>query len=162
MAVQEPYVSYGLVAREIERVDSGYRPMLSVQSSLVMYPIFAFGSEAQRIKYLPRLASGEWIGCFGLTEPDAGPDPGAMRTRAVKVDGGYVINGSKTWISNAPIADVLSHLVLAWGWVPAVLVSFGALVFAPYAINRARHDEISAELRLRRAAIVNERAGTSS
>lgn len=100
------YVSYGLVAREIERVDSGYRSMLSVQSSLVMYPIFAFGSEAQRIKYLPRLATGEWIGCFGLTEPDAGSDPGAMRTRAVKVDGGYVINGSKTWISNAPIADV--------------------------------------------------------
>ncbi|MFM2371597.1 MAG: hypothetical protein RIS85_1319 [Pseudomonadota bacterium] len=100
------YVSYGLVAREIERVDSGYRSMMSVQSSLVMYPIFAYGSEEQAEKYLPGLASGELIGCFGLTEPDAGSDPGGMRTRAEKIDGGYRLNGNKTWISNAPIADV--------------------------------------------------------
>ena len=100
------YVAYGLVAREVERVDSGYRSMMSVQSSLVMFPIYEYGSEEQRRKYLPKLASGEFIGCFGLTEPDAGSDPGGMRTRAVKVDGGYVINGAKTWISNAPIADV--------------------------------------------------------
>ncbi len=100
------YVSYGLVAREVERVDSGYRSMMSVQSSLVMYPIYAYGSEEQRQKYLPKLASGEWIGCFGLTEPDAGSDPGSMKTRAEKVQGGYVLNGSKMWISNAPIADV--------------------------------------------------------
>ena len=100
------YVSYGLVAREVERVDSGYRSAFSVQSSLVMYPIWAFGSEAQRDRYLPRLRTGEWIGCFGLTEPDAGSDPAAMRTRARAVDGGFVLNGSKTWITNAPIADV--------------------------------------------------------
>jgi glutaryl-CoA dehydrogenase len=99
-------VAYGLVAREIERVDSGYRSMMSVQSSLVMYPIFAYGSEEQKQKYLPRLAAGEWIGCFGLTEPDAGSDPGGMRARAIKVDGGYLLRGNKTWISNAPIADV--------------------------------------------------------
>jgi glutaryl-CoA dehydrogenase len=100
------YVAYGLVAREVERVDSGYRSMMSVQSSLVMYPIHAYGSEEQRRKYLPRLASGEWVGCFGLTEPDAGSDPGGMRTRAEKIDGGYRLSGSKTWISNAPFADV--------------------------------------------------------
>ncbi|MFT3975935.1 MAG: acyl-CoA dehydrogenase [Sphingomonas bacterium] len=100
------YVAYGLVAREVERVDSGYRSMMSVQSSLVMYPIYAYGSEEQKRRYLPKLASGEWIGCFGLTEPDAGSDPGGMKTRAVKTDGGYRISGSKTWISNAPIADV--------------------------------------------------------
>jgi len=100
------YVSYGLVAREVERVDSGYRSMMSVQSSLVMYPIHAYGSEEQRRKYLPKLASGEWIGCFGLTEPDAGSDPGGMKTTAKKSDGGYVLNGSKMWISNAPVADV--------------------------------------------------------
>ncbi|WP_202076194.1 acyl-CoA dehydrogenase [Pseudooceanicola pacificus] len=100
------YVSYGLVAREVERVDSGFRSMCSVQSSLVMYPIYAYGSEEQRRKYLPKLASGEWIGCFGLTEPDAGSDPGGMKTRARKSDGGYVLNGAKMWISNAPIADV--------------------------------------------------------
>ncbi len=100
------YVSYGLVAREIERVDSGYRSMMSVQSSLVMYPIHAYGSEEQRRKYLPKLASGEWIGCFGLTEPDAGSDPAGMKTRAVKTATGYKITGSKMWISNAPIADV--------------------------------------------------------
>ena len=100
------YVAYGLVAREIERIDSGYRSMMSVQSSLVIYPIYAYGSEAQRQKYLPKLASGEWIGCFGLTEPDAGSDPGAMKTTAKKTTGGYVLNGNKTWISNSPIADI--------------------------------------------------------
>ena len=100
------YTSYGLVAREIERVDSGYRSMMSVQSSLVMYPIYAYGSEVQREKYLPGLASGELIGCFGLTEPDAGSDPGSMLTRAEKIDSGYRLNGSKMWISNSPIADV--------------------------------------------------------
>ncbi|GHF58440.1 acyl-CoA dehydrogenase [Seohaeicola zhoushanensis] len=100
------YVSYGLVAREVERVDSGYRSMMSVQSSLVMYPIYAYGSEEQRMKYLPKLASGEFIGCFGLTEPDAGSDPAGMKTRAVKTADGYKITGSKMWISNAPIADV--------------------------------------------------------
>ena len=100
------YVSYGLVAREIERVDSGYRSMMSVQSSLVMYPILAYGSEAQRQKYLPGLAAGELIGCFGLTEPDAGSDPAGMRTRAERIDGGYRLSGSKTWISNSPVADV--------------------------------------------------------
>lgn len=100
------YVTYGLVAREIERVDSGYRSMMSVQSSLVMYPIYAYGTEDQRRKYLLKLASGEWIGCFGLTEPDAGSDPAGMKTRAEKIDGGYRLTGSKMWISNSPIADV--------------------------------------------------------
>ena len=100
------YVSYGLVAREIERIDSGYRSMMSVQSSLVMYPIYAYGSEEQRMKYLPKLSSGEFIGCFGLTEPDAGSDPAGMKTRAVKTANGYKLTGSKMWISNAPIADV--------------------------------------------------------
>jgi len=100
------YVSYGLIAREIERVDSGYRSMNSVQSSLVMYPIYAYGDEDQRKKYLPKLATCEWVGCFGLTEPDAGSDPGGMKTRAEKVSDGYRLTGSKMWISNAPIADV--------------------------------------------------------
>ena len=100
------HVCYGLIAREVERVDSGYRSMLSVQSSLVMYPIYTFGTEAQREKYLPGLATGELIGCFGLTEPDHGSDPGSMKTRARTVDGGYLLNGSKTWISNSPFADV--------------------------------------------------------
>ena len=100
------YVAYGLIAREVERVDSGYRSMMSVQSSLVMYPIYAYGSEAQRRKYLPKLAAGEWIGCFGLTEPDAGSDPGGMKTHARKTADGYVLNGAKMWISNSPIADV--------------------------------------------------------
>lgn len=104
------YVAYGLIAREIERVDSGYRSAFSVQSSLVMYPIWAFGSEAQKDRYLPKLRTGEWVGCFGLTEPDAGSDPAGMRTRAKAVEGGFVLNGSKTWISNAPIAD----LFLVW------------------------------------------------
>ena len=100
------YVSYGLVAREVERVDSGYRSMMSVQSSLVMYPIYAYGDETQRKKYLPKLANGEWVGCFGLTEPDAGSDPAGMKTRAQAVDGGYSLTGSKMWISNSPMADV--------------------------------------------------------
>ena len=104
------YVAYGLIAREVERVDSSYRSALSVQSSLVMYPIHAFGSEAQQDRYLPVLCTGEWVGCFGLTEPDGGSDPGSMRTRARAVDGGFVLNGSKTWISNSPIAD----LFLVW------------------------------------------------
>jgi glutaryl-CoA dehydrogenase len=100
------YVAYGLVAREVERVDSGYRSMMSVQSSLVMYPIYAYGDETQRKRYLPKLASGEWVGCFGLTEPDAGSDPGSMKTRAERIDGGYRLSGTKTWISNSPIADL--------------------------------------------------------
>jgi len=100
------YVSYGLIARAVERVDSGYRSAMSVQSSLVMHPINAYGTEAQKKKYLPRLATGEWVGCFGLTEPDAGSDPGAMRTRAAKIDGGYRISGTKMWITNSPIADI--------------------------------------------------------
>ncbi|OAN52818.1 acyl-CoA dehydrogenase [Magnetospirillum moscoviense] len=105
------YVAYGLVAREVERVDSGYRSAMSVQSSLVMYPIYAYGTEEQKKKYLPRLATGELIGCFGLTEPDAGSDPGSMRTRAKKVDGGYQLTGNKMWITNSPIADVF----VVWG-----------------------------------------------
>ena len=100
------YVSYGLIVREVERVDSGYRSMMSVQSSLVMYPIYAYGTDAQKEKYLPQLATGELIGCFGLTEPNHGSDPGSMSSRARKVDGGYQLNGSKTWITNSPIADV--------------------------------------------------------
>ena len=100
------YVSYGLIAREVERVDSGYRSMMSVQSSLVMVPIYEFGSDAQKKKYLPKLATGEWIGCFGLTEPNHGSDPGSMQTRAKAVPGGYELSGSKMWISNSPIADV--------------------------------------------------------
>src|SRR3954451_20771508 len=103
-------VAYGLITREIERVDSGYRSLMSVQSSLVMFPIFAYGSEAQRRKYLPRLAKGEILGCFGLTEPDHGSDPGSMATRAAKVSGGYRLTGTKMWISNAPVAD----LALIW------------------------------------------------
>ena len=100
------YVSYGLVAREVEAVDSGYRSAMSVQSSLVMHPIHAYGTEAQKTKYLPKLASGEWVGCFGLTEPDAGSDPGGLRTRAEAIDGGYRLTGAKMWITNSPIADV--------------------------------------------------------
>ncbi|KFZ30753.1 acyl-CoA dehydrogenase [Pseudidiomarina salinarum] len=105
------YVCYGLVAREVERVDSGYRSAMSVQSSLVMHPIYEYGSEEQRQKYLPKLATGEWVGCFGLTEPDAGSDPGSMRTTARKIDGGYVLKGNKMWITNSPIADVF----VVWG-----------------------------------------------
>ncbi|QCK86661.1 acyl-CoA dehydrogenase [Phreatobacter aquaticus] len=100
------YVAYGLIAREVERVDSGYRSACSVQSSLVMYPIYAYGSDEQRRKYLPKLATGEWVGCFGLTEPDAGSDPSSMKTRATRVDGGFVLKGSKMWITNSPISDV--------------------------------------------------------
>jgi glutaryl-CoA dehydrogenase len=100
------YVSYGLIAREVERVDSGYRSMMSVQSSLVMVPIFEFGTEAQRQKFLPKLATGEWIGCFGLTEPNHGSDPSSMITRAKSVPGGYALSGSKMWITNSPVADV--------------------------------------------------------
>jgi glutaryl-CoA dehydrogenase len=103
---QASYVAYGLIAREIEAVDSGYRSMMSVQSSLVMHPIYAYGSEAQRARYLPKLGAGEWVGCFGLTEPEAGSDPGGMRTRAEKTATGYRLTGAKTWITNAPIADV--------------------------------------------------------
>jgi glutaryl-CoA dehydrogenase len=105
------YVCYGLIAREVERVDSGYRSMMSVQSSLVMVPINEFGSEEQKRKYLPKLASGEFIGCFGLTEPNHGSDPGSMETRAKKVDGGYLLKGAKMWITNSPIADVF----VVWG-----------------------------------------------
>jgi len=114
------YVAYGLIAREMERVDSGYRSTLSVQSSLVMYPIWAYGTEAQRRKYLPRLARAELIGCFGLTEPDHGSDPGSMATRAEKVAGGYRLNGSKTWISNAPVADV----AIVWAKLDGVIRGF--------------------------------------
>jgi glutaryl-CoA dehydrogenase len=114
------YVSYGLMAREVERVDSGYRSAMSVQSSLVMHPIHAYGTEAQREKYLPKLATGEWVGCFGLTEPDHGSDPGGMVTRAAKADGGYVLNGAKMWITNSPIAD----LAVVWAKLDDVIRGF--------------------------------------
>jgi glutaryl-CoA dehydrogenase len=114
------YVCYGLVAREIERVDSGYRSMMSVQSSLVMFPIHAYGSNAQRTKYLPALARGERIGCFGLTEPDHGSDPGSMESRALRIDGGFRLNGAKTWISNSPIADVF----VVWAKLDGVVRGF--------------------------------------
>lgn len=114
------YVSYGLIAREVERVDSGYRSAMSVQSSLVMHPIHEFGSDAQRDKYLPRLASGEWVGCFGLTEPDAGSDPSSMRTTAKATADGYILNGTKTWITNSPIADVF----VVWAKLDGVIRGF--------------------------------------
>src|SRR5882672_6305042 len=114
------YVAYGLISREIERVDSGYRSTMSVQSSLVMYPIYAFGTEAQRLKYLPKLASGEMVGCFGLTEPDHGSDAGGMKSRARKVDGGYLLKGAKMWISNSPIADVF----VVWAKLDGVIRGF--------------------------------------
>lgn len=114
------YVAYGLIAREIERVDSGYRSAMSVQSSLVMYPIFAYGTEAQRRKYLPKLAAGEMVGCFGLTEPDHGSDPGSMVTRAEQVSGGYKLNGAKTWISNSPVADI----AVIWAKLDGVIQGF--------------------------------------
>ncbi|MEL6378585.1 MAG: acyl-CoA dehydrogenase [Pseudomonadota bacterium] len=114
------HVSYGLIAREVERVDSGYRSAMSVQSSLVMHPIYAFGDEPQRRKFLPKLASGEWVGCFGLTEPDGGSDPGAMRTTAKPVDGGYILNGSKMWITNSPIAD----LAVVWAKLDGAIRGF--------------------------------------
>ncbi len=113
-------VAYGLIAREVEAIDSGYRSAMSVQSSLVMYPIEAFGSEEQKQKYLPKLATGEWVGCFGLTEADGGSDPGAMRTTAKKVDGGYVLNGSKMWITNSPISD----LAVVWAKLDGVIRGF--------------------------------------
>ncbi len=114
------YVCYGLVAREVERVDSGYRSAMSVQSSLVMHPIYAYGNEEQRMKYLPKLASGEWIGCFGLTEPDVGSDPNNMKTRATKVDGGYILKGAKMWITNSPVADVF----VVWAKLDGVVRGF--------------------------------------
>jgi glutaryl-CoA dehydrogenase len=114
------HVVYGLVAREVERVDSGYRSAMSVQSSLVMHPIYAYGSEEQRMKYLPKLATGEWVGCFGLTEPDAGSDPASMKTRAEKVDGGFKLTGSKMWITNSPIADVF----VVWAKLDGVIRGF--------------------------------------
>ena len=114
------YVSYGLIAREVERVDSGYRSAMSVQSSLVMHPIHAYGSEAQKMKYLPKLATGEYIGCFGLTEPNSGSDPASMATKAVAVDGGYQLNGSKMWITNSPIADVF----IVWAKLDGVIKGF--------------------------------------
>jgi glutaryl-CoA dehydrogenase len=114
------HVVYGLVAREVERIDSGYRSAMSVQSSLVMHPIYAYGSEEQRRKYLPKLASGEWVGCFGLTEPNSGSDPASMLTRAVAVDGGYKLNGTKMWITNSPIADVF----VVWGKLEGVIRGF--------------------------------------
>lgn len=114
------HVVYGLVAREVERVDSGYRSMMSVQSSLVMYPIESFGSDEQKMKYLPKLATGEWIGCFGLTETDGGSDPGAMRTNAVAAPGGYILNGSKMWITNSPVADV----AVVWAKLDGVIRGF--------------------------------------
>lgn len=114
------YVSYGLIAREVEAIDSGYRSAMSVQSSLVMHPIYTYGSEEQRRKYLPKLASGEWVGCFGLTEPDHGSDPGSMASRAKQADGGYVLNGAKTWITNSPIADVF----VVWAKLDGVIRGF--------------------------------------
>ncbi|MEL6790455.1 MAG: acyl-CoA dehydrogenase [Pseudomonadota bacterium] len=114
------HVAYGLIAREVERVDSGYRSAMSVQSSLVMHPIYAFGDEPQRRKFLPKLASGQWVGCFGLTEPDGGSDPGAMRTTAKPVDGGYVLNGAKMWITNSPIAD----LAVVWAKLDGAIRGF--------------------------------------
>ena len=114
------YVSYGLMAREVERVDSGYRSAMSVQSSLVMHPIHVYGTEAQRQKYLPKLAAGEWVGCFGLTEPEHGSDPGGMLTRAEATDGGYVLNGTKTWITNSPIADI----AVVWAKLDGVIRGF--------------------------------------
>ena len=114
------YVSYGLVAREVERVDSGYRSAMSVQSSLVMHPIYSYGTEQQRMKYLPKLATGEWIGCFGLTEPDSGSDPASLSSRATKVDGGYTLTGNKMWITNSPVADVF----VVWAKLDGVIRGF--------------------------------------
>ena len=124
------YVSYGLMAREVERVDSGYRSAMSVQSSLVMHPIHAYGTEEQRTKYLPKLASGEWVGCFGLTEPDHGSDPGSMATRAEKTGDGYLLNGAKMWITNAPIADVAVVWAKLDGRIRGFLVERGAAGFS--------------------------------
>ena len=131
------HVAYGLIAREVERVDSGYRSAMSVQSSLIMYPIYEFGSEAQRKKYLPKLATGEWVGCFGLTESEGGSDPGAMRTNAKKVSDGYVLNGAKMWISNAPIADVAVVWAKLDGDIRGFIIEKGAKGFsAPQIKNK--------------------------
>ena len=124
------YVAYGLIAREIERVDSGYRSTMSVQSSLVMHPIFAYGSEAQRKKYLPKLATGEIVGCFGLTEPDHGSDPGSMATRAVKAPGGFRLTGNKMWITNSPVADVAVVWAKLDGVIHGFLIERGAKGFS--------------------------------
>ncbi len=124
--VNANYVCYGLIAREVERVDSSYRSAMSVQSSLVMHPIYTFGSEALKKKYLPKLASGDWVGCFGLTEPDHGSDPGNMSTKAVRVDGGFELSGAKTWITNAPLADVLVVWANLEGRVHGFVVERGA------------------------------------
>ncbi len=129
------YVCYGLMAREVERVDSGYRSAMSVQSSLVMHPIHAYGTEEQRLKYLPKLASGEWVGCFGLTEPDHGSDPGGMVTRAEKKGDGYLLNGAKMWITNAPIADVAVVWAKLDGRIRGFLVERGATGFSTPAIE---------------------------
>ena len=129
------YVSYGLMAREVERVDSGYRSAMSVQSSLVMYPIHAYGSEEQRAKYLPKLASGEWVGCFGLTEPDHGSDPGGMTTRAEPTADGFILNGAKMWITNAPIADVAVIWAKLDGRIRGFLVDRGTPGFSTAAIE---------------------------
>ena len=129
------YVSYGLMAREVERVDSGYRSAMSVQSSLVMHPIYAYGTQEQRAKYLPKLASGEWVGCFGLTEPDHGSDPGGMATRAERTDDGYVLNGAKNWITNAPLADVAVIWAKLDGRIRGFLVERGAPGFATSTIE---------------------------
>lgn len=143
------HVMYGLIAREVERVDSGYRSMMSVQSSLVMYPIEAFGSEAQKTKYLPKLSTGEFIGCFGLSEADGGSDPGAMRTVAKKVDGGYIVNGSKMWISNAPVADI----AVFWAKLDGVIRGF----IAERGMKGFTTPEIKGKLSLR-ASITGELA----
>ena len=129
------YVSYGLMAREVERVDSGYRSAMSVQSSLVMHPIHAYGTEEQRARYLPKLASGEWVGCFGLTEPDHGSDPGGMATRAERTTDGYVLNGAKNWITNAPIADIAVIWAKLDGRIRGFLVERGTPGFATPAIE---------------------------
>ena len=129
------YVCYGLMAREVERVDSGYRSAMSVQSSLVMHPIHAYGAEEQRLKYLPKLASGEWVGCFGLTEPDHGSDPGGMVTRAEKKGDGYLLNGAKMWITNAPIADVAVVWAKLDGRIRGFVVERGASGFSTPAIE---------------------------
>ena len=151
------YVAYGLITREIERVDSGYRSAMSVQSSLVMHPIFAYGSEAQRKKYLPKLASGEIVGCFGLTEPDHGSDPGSMVTRAEKTAGGYRLNGAKMWITNAPVADIETSVVQSAtpANVDTVMID-GRIVKRggklAYDVDRIVRDAKASALRIRTAA----------
>ena len=151
------YVAYGLIAREVERIDSGYRSMMSVQSSLVMYPIHAYGSDEQKHRYLPKLASGEWIGCFGLTEPDAGSDPGGMRTTAKKVEGGYVLSGAKTWISNAPIADVFVIWAKseAHGGAIRGFVLEKGVEYISHAFEIARHPTIGQKPGLKIACLIS-------